>query len=232
MFQPQIEHFNGKYNLITWDAPCHGKSRPYDIFSFDDTSETILEILKQLNVEKIIAIGQSLGGYYAQAFILRYPEKVKGFVGIGTTPYGEKYYSAMDKFWLRQVEWMAMCFPLEMMKKASAKQAACTEAGVKNMMDMLKPYGKREYCHLMQIAYDEFLKDNCDLNIHCPVLLTYGEKDKVGKVQVYNKMWADETGLPLKVVENAGHNANVDNPAEMNHIIEEWLSKNFDKHIL
>ena len=28
MFAPQFACFEGKYNLLTWDAPCHGKSRP------------------------------------------------------------------------------------------------------------------------------------------------------------------------------------------------------------
>lgn len=225
MFESQFEYFSKWYNLIAWDAPCHGKSRPYEEFSFDHTSDAILQILEENDMEDMIAIGQSLGGYYIQAFTLRHPRKVKAFVGIGTTPYGEIYYSKLDKFWLRQVEWMAMCCPLRWMKKAAAKQATCTEAGYQNMMSMTVVYGKREYSHLMQIAYAEFLQDNRDFDIPCPVLITYGERDKVGKVKQYCRMWHKQTKFPLVVIKDAGHNANVDNPQATNEIIERFLKK-------
>ena len=225
MFDAQVEFFEKKYNVIVWDALCHGKSRPYNEFSFENTSRVILDILQALEVMTIIAVGQSLGGYYVQAFMVRHPEKVKAFIGIGTTPYGEVYYSKSDKFWLRQVEWMAMCYPLKALKKAMAKGTTTTEVGYQNMISMIAPYEKREFCHLMQTAYDAFLKDNRDMEWSCPVLITYGERDAVGKVQQYCKMWHEKTGYPLVVIKDAGHNANVDKPEEMNKIIEEFLEK-------
>ena len=225
MFDKQTEYFDNKFNLIVWDAPCHGKSRPYSNFSFENTSNAVLKILQENQVENIIAVGQSLGGYYIQAFIRRYPEKVKAFIGIGTTPYGESYYSNYDIFWLKKVESFGMWCPEKMLKKMSSKQATVTADGYSNMMNMIEPYEKKEYCHLMQIAYDEFLKDNMNLEIKCPVLITYGECDKVGKVKQYCKMWNKKTGFPLVVIKNAGHNANVDNPTETNQIIEHFLQK-------
>lgn len=225
MFEQQFSYFEGKYNLITWDAPCHGKSRPYEEFSYENTSNVILKIMNENQVEDIIAVGQSLGGYYIQALIARYSNKVKAFIGIGTTPYGKIYYSKSDIFWLKQVEWMGMCYPINPLKRASAKQATCTEYGYQNMMNMIAPYKKREYCHLMQVAYDAFWEDNRDLELTCPVLITYGEHDRVGKVQRYCKMWHEQTNYPLVIIKDAGHNANVDNPVEMNRIIEAFLEE-------
>ena len=76
---------------------------------------------------------------------------------------------------------MGMCYPLNPLKKASAKQATYTKNGYDNMMAMLAPYGKREYSELMQKEYDAFFMDNFDLEIKCPVLITHGEYDKVEK---------------------------------------------------
>uniref|UniRef100_UPI00405708DB alpha/beta fold hydrolase n=1 Tax=Acetatifactor sp. TaxID=1872090 RepID=UPI00405708DB len=120
---------------------------------------------------------------------------------------------------------IAMCYPINPLKRAATKGATRTETGYKNMMDMIAPYKKREYCHLMQIAYDALLQDNKDLNISCPVLITYGEYDKTGKVRHYCKKWHEQTNYPLQIIKNAGHNANVDNPEEMNSIIEEFLEE-------
>lgn len=225
MFESQFDYFEEKYNLIVWDAPCHGKSRPYDKFDFEDSTDIIIQIMNENGVGNIIGVGQSLGGYHIQALIARHPEKVKAFIGIGTSPYGEIYYSKSDIFWLRQVEWMGMCYPINPLKRAAAKGSTRTEAGYNNMMSMITPYKKKEYCHLMQIAYNALLKDNRNLKISCPVLITYGEHDRTGKVRQYCKMWQEQTNYPLEVIKNAGHNANVDNPEEMNCIIERFLEE-------
>lgn len=225
MFESQVDYFGAKYNLIVWDAPCHGKSRPYEKFDLKDSTEVIIKIMKENKVENMICVGQSFGGYHIQALIARYPEKVKAFVGIGTSPYGEKYYSKSDIFWLKQVEWMGMCYPINPLKRAAAKGATRTEIGYKNMMEMIEPYSKREYCHLMQIAYNALLQDNKDLNISCPVLITHGEYDKTGKVRYYCKIWHEQTNYPLQIIKGAGHNANVDNPEEMNFIINEFIEE-------
>ncbi len=225
MFEVQVEYFSEKYNVVVWDAPAHGKSRPYSEFSYANAVEELDNILTENAVDKVILVGQSLGGYFSQSFIKRYPEKVTAFIGIDTTPYGEDYYSKLDKWLLRQVEWMAHLYPLEMMKRAIAKQVSVTEHGYINMLSMLEQYSKNELCHLMGIGYSAFLDDNTDVYITCPVLILLGENDKTGKVQQYNKAWAAKTGYPLVTIKNAAHNANVDNPMEINTAIETFLER-------
>ena len=88
MFDGQIGAFAEDHNLLTWDTPAHGKSRPFASFDFGDTSEYIMSILDKHSVEKVILVGQSLGGFLAQSFIKRYPDRVKSFVAIDSTPYG------------------------------------------------------------------------------------------------------------------------------------------------
>ena len=77
MFEGQISAFAADYNLLTWDTPAHGKSRPFATFDFEDTSEYIKSILDKNAVEKVVLVGQSLGGFLAQSFIKRYPDRVK-----------------------------------------------------------------------------------------------------------------------------------------------------------
>ena len=35
MFAQQYEYFNDKYNIILWDTPAHGKSRPFNNFDYE-----------------------------------------------------------------------------------------------------------------------------------------------------------------------------------------------------
>ena len=179
--------------------------------------------MEENGVSEVILVGQSLGGYFSQSFIKSYPAMAKGFVGIDTTPYGERYYSKLDRWWLRQIEWMAYLYPHKMMKRALAKQVSTTKYAYDNMCLILEQYTKEEICHLMGIGYASFLDDNTDIDISCPVLLLLGECDKTGKVQMYNRTWAEEKGYSLLIIKDAAHNANVDNPMEVNSAIDGFI---------
>ena len=211
LFEKQLEHFKNDYNIIAWDAPLHGKSRPYREFSYSNAIEDMKQILDENHIEKAVLIGQSLGGYFSQSFI-------------DSTPYGEIYYSKSDRFWLRQVEWMSHLYPYKMMQKAIAKQVSTTQYAYENMLSMLQQYPKKELCHLMGIGYASLLDDLSDMKIPCPVLLLLGDQDKTGKVKSYNKEWAKRTGYPLIIINNASHNSNADNPQEVNDAIENFVN--------
>ena len=223
LFEKQIEYFENDYNIIVWDAPMHGKSRPYRDFSYLNAIEDMKQILDDNHIEKVILIGQSLGGYFSQSFIRSYPGRVKGFVSIDSTPYGEIYYSKGDRFWLRQVEWMSHLYPYKMMQKAIAKQVSTTQYAYENMLSMLQQYPKNELCHLMGIGYASLLDDLSDMEIPCPVLLLLGDKDKTGKVKSYNREWTKRTDYPLIIINNASHNSNADNPEEVNNAIVDFI---------
>ena len=223
MFAAQIAALEEEYNILVWDAPAHGKSRPFAAFGFDDVSEYIRAVLDDRAAAKAVLIGQSLGGYFSQSFLKRYPDRVKAFVSIDSTPYGHGYYSKADLWILRRVERMARLYPFCLMKRAIAKQVSATQAAYDNMMRMLAPYEKRELCHLMGLGYAGFLEDNCDLEIPCPTLLLLGEKDRTGKVASYNRAWAQQTGYLLEIIPGASHNANVDKPQEVNACIRRFL---------
>lgn len=223
MFNKQLPYFEASYNIVVWDAPAHGKSRPYLDFTYPNAAADLKSILDECNVGSAVMIGQSMGGYVIQSFLLHYPEMVAAFVGIDTCPYGERYYSRSDKWWLRQIEWMSMLYPLGFLKRSVAKQCAATEYGYKNMLTALSPYGKRELCHLMGIGFAGFLEDNRDMETGCPLLILCGEHDRTGRVKSYCKSWATITGAPLVWIKNAAHNANADNPGQVNAEIAAFL---------
>lgn len=222
MFEQQVFFFAETYNIIVWDAPAHGESRPYGEFTYENAANGLKMILDECNVSNVVLIGQSMGGFIAQAFICRYPELARAFVSIDSTPYGD-YYSKSDMWWLRQIEWMAKMFPEKLLKSSMAKQNALSEIGRSNMAAMIEGYSKAELWRLMGIGYAGFLNDNRVCKIPCPVILLVGEKDNTGKVKAYNRDWARRTGYPLIWIPNAAHNSNVDNPAVVNEKIMDFV---------
>ena len=94
------------------------------------------------------------------------------------------------------------------------------------MLDTLKGYSKNEIASIMKEVYVGVQKywENDTLSV--PILLVYGAKEKTGKVQAYNNKWAKNENLPLEIIPNAAHNANMDNPDYFNS-----LSKGFIEEI-
>ena len=225
LFAMQTEYFEDKYNVIVWDAPAHGASRPFVDFIYEKAAIAAVDILSANNIDKAVFVGQSMGGYMTQSVLKRFPERVQGFVSVDSTPFGEMYYSKFDKWLLGQIEWMSSLYPDKALRKAIAKQVSTTERSYQNMYRMLLVYGKKELCHLMSVGYAGFLEDNCDLSIKCPVMLIVGDRDKTGRVIQYNEQWAKELNVSVTWIKGAAHNANDDQPEQVNKCIEQFMEQ-------
>ncbi|MBN2879726.1 MAG: alpha/beta hydrolase [Clostridia bacterium] len=223
MFEKQVEFFEKKYRIVLWDVPMHGLSRPYSEFSYRNTAYDLNGILQRENIEKAVLVGMSMGGYPSQEYASIFPEKVSGFIALDTTPFGLGYYSASDKWWLRQVETMAAWFPEKMLRESMAKSVSKTEYSYNKMKEMLKDSDKKEIVKQMGIAYTGFLKENKDVKFDFPVLILLGEHDKTGKVRQYCEKWSENEGYPLHIIKNASHFSNGDNYQDVNKEIDEFI---------
>ena len=224
LFDLQIPFFTSRYNVIVWDAPAHALSRPYRDFSYANCAEDVKNILQNEGISKAIFVGQSMGGYIIQAFLLRDPQLVEAFVAIDSCPFGKQYYSKSDLFWLRQVGWMSLLYPHQYYVETIAKSVGVTKRAQDNMRKALSFYAHRELCELMGKGYLCFVQENQDLDIHCPVFILVGEHDKTGKVLSYSKAWHDATGFPMEIIPSAAHNSNYDNPDVVNAAIDDFLN--------
>ena len=96
LFDKQVEYFDGKYNIIVWDAPAHASSWSFR-FDFDlfDKAKWLNGILEKEEIIKPIIIGQSMGGYVGQAYAQLYPDRLAGFISIDSAPLQRNYVTAV-----------------------------------------------------------------------------------------------------------------------------------------
>lgn len=229
LFEGQLEHFAQNMNVLVWDPPCHGASRPFQLaWTLDDLATWLHAICVQEGVGEPVLVGQSMGGYVVQAYLRLFPNDAAGFASIDSCPLDRAFYTGAELFMLRHAKLMYLSIPWGALKKLGADGCAVTSYGRRIMHEMMDGYGKREYCELAAHGYRvlaDAIQPERSYALSCPAILICGTKDVAGSAKRYNREWAQRTGLPLHWVEGAGHNSNTDAPDVVNALIEEFVEE-------
>ena len=231
LFDKQIAYFEGSYPVLVWDAPGHAASWPFDLnFQLTDKAKWLDEILITEGFDKPVLIGQSMGGYVAQAYAELFPDKLKGFVSIDSAPLQREYVTAAEIWLLKKMEPVYRYYPWKSLLKTGTNGVATTEYGRKLMHDIMMVYdGDQErYAKLSGNGFRmlaEAMEADLPYQIKCPALLICGEKDHAGSCIRYNKAWHRKTGIPLEWIKGAGHNSNTDAPETVNRLIEHLVAE-------
>ena len=229
LFDKQIEYFEDKYNVFVWDAPGHAASWPFDLdIDLFDKARWLEEILLSENITRPVLIGQSMGGYVAQAYSELYPSRLKGFVSIDSAPLGRQYVTGIEIWLLKHMESVYYYYPWNMLLKQGTNGIATSKYGRQLMHDIMMVYDgdKRRYARISGTGFKmlaEAMEKDLPYAIRCPALLICGKKDHAGSCIRYNKAWHKTTGIPLEWIDDAGHNSNTDKPEIINNLIEKLL---------
>ncbi|MDE5898103.1 MAG: alpha/beta hydrolase [Treponemataceae bacterium] len=230
LFERQVAHFAERRRVFVWDAPGHAKSWPFSLtFSLTDKARWLDEILLSEGMAHPVIVGQSMGGYVAQAYAGLFPDRLKGFVSIDSAPLQRKYMTKAELWLLRRTEPMYRRIPWRLLVQAGANGTAVSEYGRTLMRDMMAVYdgNQKRYAQLAGHGFRivaEAVEASVPCEISCPALLICGAKDRAGSTVRYNKAWHRNAGIPLEWIPGAGHNANTDAPDAVNVLIERLLS--------
>lgn len=231
LFDKQVEYLSQKYNCFCWDAPAHGKSRPFNLsFSMEDMCIYLSNIFAAEGIVNPVFVGQSLGGYISQYYMEVFPHTVSGFISIDSCSLKRKFYTNWELALLKKTKWMYMAIPWKLLVKWGVRGTATSPYGRQLMECFMSDYEKEEYCSLADHGYRilaHTVEADKKYDIPCPVLLLCGEKDGAGSAKSYNRRWAQQDGHNLIWLKGAGHNANTDVPDEVNLLIDSFVSSIF-----
>lgn len=225
LFRHQLVHFAPLRRVLAWDAPGHGLSRPYNGLDYADMAAALRAVLDAEGIGSAVLVGQSMGGFVAQSFAARWPERTAAMVLIGSCPYAPAFYSRSDRWWLLHTEWLLRPYPDALLRRTIAAMCCRTAAGRQNMQQMLAGYTRAELCRLLTLGFAGFLPELAlEPAFACPICLVVGAQDRTGKVRTYNRRWHRAANLPLHVIPGAAHNANDDQPGAVNALLEAFLA--------
>lgn len=228
LFDKQVEFFQETCNVLVWDAPGHGASRPFRLeFSLMDKAVWLHSILEAEGFFHPVLVGQSMGGYVSQCFLEIYPGEAAGFVSIDSAPLKREYVTSWEIWLLKRMEPVYRYYPWNALKKAGATGCATTPYGQDLMQKMLADYDHAEYSRLAGHGFKilaEAMEADLPYVIDCPCLLICGEKDRAGSAKNYNLRWTKKEGLRLVMIPGAGHNSNTDAPEQVNNLISDFIA--------
>jgi len=85
--QPELAK---EFRVICIDLLGHGKTDSIGyIHTMEDMADAVYDVLQNLNIENVVLIGHSMGGYVSLAFADLYPDMVKGLVLMNSTSYAD-----------------------------------------------------------------------------------------------------------------------------------------------
>ncbi|HEV2649663.1 MAG TPA: alpha/beta fold hydrolase [Rhizomicrobium sp.] len=218
MWQGQIAPLSAKHKLVIWDMRGHGQSDYPDDQAAYSESETVADmaaLLDHVGAKQAIVGGLSLGGYMSLAFNATHPERVKALLIIDTGP-GFKKDEARDGWNATSLK-TAERYEKEGLGRLG--QASAERATARH----------RDAVGLAKAARGMLTQKNARVieslpNIKVPSLVVVGAKD-TPFLAAADYMTAKIPGAEKAVIPDAGHAANIDQPAAFNAALDHFLAK-------
>ena len=218
MWRGQIEAFSKDHRLVIWDMRGHGQSDyPEDPSAYSEkaTVEDIGALLDAVGAEKAIVGGLSLGGYMSMAFYAAHPERVLSLLIIDTGP-GFKKDEARDN-WNKYA--LATAAKLETEGLSALQSASAERATSKHRSAAGVAHAARG-----MLTQRDATVINALANIKVPSLVIVGARDE-NFLNAADYMAARIPGVEKVVIPDAGHAANIDQPAIFNKAVLDFLQK-------
>ena len=84
MMRSVVDHYKGRFHVVSYDALGHGESSRPKAFTLTDQSDVMVAVAERLHLKKPAAIGFSMGSYITLLTAERHPELFSRIVLIGT----------------------------------------------------------------------------------------------------------------------------------------------------
>ena len=217
MWQGQIAPFTRTHQLVLWDMRGHGRSDDPDdpgLYSEAATVGDMAAILDAVGARSAIIGGLSLGGYMSLAFHKAYPERTEALLIIDTGP-GFKKDEAREAWNMRSHGTAARLEAegLASLASASAERARSRHRGARGLAHAARG---------MLTQRDAGVIGSLP-NIKVPALVLVGSRD-MPFLAATDYMAGKIPGATKVIIEDAGHAANIDQPAAFNAAVVTFLA--------
>jgi pimeloyl-ACP methyl ester carboxylesterase len=223
MFDPQALELFPEFRIIRWDARALGRTQ-WDgkPFSLWDSAEDCIALLDYLGIEQAVVGGLNLGGQCALRAALRYPQRVKGLVLMGTRatredPQQREIYRDMAKIWSSEG-------PIEPLLHILASSLFGDALRFRHWFNRWRLLSG---AHFFASAHSLMERDDISKrlkDIRCPSIILHGSEDlsvPLAQGELLHLMLSGSSGFVS--IPGAAHAANLTHPHAVNPPLREFL---------
>jgi pimeloyl-ACP methyl ester carboxylesterase len=227
LWDDQFEVFAGHYRTLRYDVRGYGKSQPPA--SYFSNHGDLRDLLDHLNIERAYVLGLSLGGMIAIDFTLTYPDRVAALLPIaaGLSGYHTTANSAlraeMIAAYVSGDKARAVELSLQMWTDGPYRTSAQVDPAVRERIRLMtahtfdlpdvEPWTQR----LEPPASDRLAE------IQVPTLFVVGDQDVADILTISDLIVNQVPGAQRAVIPGTAHHLNLEQPAEFNRIVLEFL---------
>ena len=227
MWDAQIEAFRGTHRLIAIDAPGHGGSAGVAVgIDFWKWAEMVCGVLDQLDVDRAIWCGQSMGGFTTFRAALAHPERVAGLILIDTQAHSEAedkkaQYEALLEVALEDgiSEDLSLMVQTIIFSQAYTSKPG-SELWRKKLMDVDIPAAHG----MLRAVFDRDDVHDRLGEITAPAVVIHGLEELAIEPERGEEI-ARVMGVPYVPIPGAGHASPVEEPDAVNAAIKDFLTR-------
>jgi len=230
MWAPQLLGLADIARLLAPDLRGHGESQavpgPYNMDMFADDLAAFLDALGIR--QKIVLCGLSMGGYIAFAFYRKYAARLAGLILTATRAAADTPQARLAR---DQSAELARQQGVNVIVDAMLPKLVAP-ATSKNCPELVEQARQMMAASSLEAILGDLvaLKERPDSiptlsEIHLPTLLLPGADDQIIPLQEAQALHAAIHGSVLKVIPDAGHLPNLENPAAFNAAVRIFLNR-------
>jgi pimeloyl-ACP methyl ester carboxylesterase len=215
MWAANVAALASRRQVLAWDLPGHGASPAVGELSHGRCIEEMLALVDVLGAKRAVIAGMSLGGFLSLLFYARHPERVRALVLVDTGP-GFRDPDAREGWnaWVGGLADELDSRGLAALRPSPESGAAEHAAGAGGLAAAARG---------ILVQRDGEAIDSLGA-IAVPTLIVVGAQDD-RFLAAADAMARRIPGARKVVIEGAGHAANMDQPAEFNRVVNEFLEE-------
>ena len=217
------------FNVVALDLRGYGESEDFlGPMNFSDVADDIQKLILYLGEKKCHVVGLSMGAQISLYFYEKYPDLTQSLVlcdaPLGFQDFTENEREKFIRLRRKPIEdgmdltTMAINIADTLIGKKSNKLA------YDQLVESMQKLHKETYLK----AIDTFVKSdhyNIFPKLDIPVLVLVGELDNLTPVSMAKEISSKIDGSIFKIIPNAGHLSNIENPTEFNIAVLHFLSQ-------
>lgn len=228
MFATLAQQLSRRARVLVPDLRAHGRSEvPSKGWSVADLADDLEAMLDQLDVDKVVLAGFSMGGMGAVEFALRHANRLAGLALIGTSAAAEELVRRAQIRTLAKL--IDLTGPASFLPHEASKATFSAEFRRRNPREITRwesvvramPRPALSQA-LRAVAGRRHLLDEIS-RIRVPVVIVAGGADAVVRPKWSEAMHQQVPGSRLVVFRGAGHAVPTERPGDVAELIEQLL---------